>query len=139
MSLALSLTVWIIRSQAQCDSVIFPSVGNIPQCLEGTLDSCATNSDYLLDGLVSFFKCVFDELPRIADPVAALYNLVDFYGVVLTTLELPVNVSSVSRLLCYRLNFSLEACLQPVPQKGSPCGPPVSLFFPSSFGMRQTA
>ncbi|KAK8759256.1 hypothetical protein V5799_003114 [Amblyomma americanum] len=48
-----------------------------------------------------------------------------------------VNVSSVARLLCYRLNFSLEACTQPVVSNGVRCGPLLSVFFPSSFTVRQ--
>ncbi|KAH6942649.1 hypothetical protein HPB50_008813 [Hyalomma asiaticum] len=82
---------------------------------------------------------MFEELPQITDPAAALFNLVDLYQAVLSELELPVNVSSVATLLCYRLNFSLEACAQPAVSGGARCGPLLSVYFPSSFAVRQCA
>ncbi|XP_075557406.1 uncharacterized protein LOC142589728 isoform X2 [Dermacentor variabilis] len=81
--------------------------------------------------------CMFDELPRITDPAAALFNLEGLYQAVLAELELPVNVSSVATLLCYRFNFSLEACAQPAVSGDARCGSFLSVFFPSSFAVRQ--
>ncbi|XP_049523099.1 uncharacterized protein LOC119452715 [Dermacentor silvarum] len=124
-------------SRAQCDNVLLPNVGGLSQCLDTRLGDCGTNAEGLGEDLEQFFDCMFDELPRITDPAAALFNLVDLYQAVLSELELPVNVSSVATLLCYRLNFSLEACAQPAVSGDARCGSLLSVFFPASFAVRQ--
>ncbi|XP_054923942.1 uncharacterized protein [Dermacentor andersoni] len=127
----------LARSHAQCDNVLLPNVGGLSQCLDTRLGDCGTNAEGLGEDLEQFFDCMFDELPRITDPAAALFNLEGLYQAVLSELELPVNVSSVATLLCYRLNFSLEACAQPAVSGDVRCGSLLSVFFPSSFAVRQ--
>ncbi|XP_049273514.1 uncharacterized protein LOC125759161 [Rhipicephalus sanguineus] len=133
------LTVFatLAGSHAQCDNVLLPNVGSLSQCLDRRLGECGTNTETLEEDLTQFFHCMFDELPRITDPSAALFNLVDLYQAVLSELELPVNVTSVATLLCYRLNFSLEACAQPAVSGDARCGSLLSVFFPASFAVRQ--
>ncbi|KAL3197149.1 hypothetical protein MRX96_014764 [Rhipicephalus microplus] len=133
----LTVLATLACSHAQCDNVLLPNVGNLSQCLDRRLGECSTNSEMLEEDLTQFFKCMFDELPRATDPAATLFNLVDLYQAVLSELELPVNVTPVATLLCYRLNFSLEACAQPALSRDVRCGSLLSVFFPSSFAVRQ--
>uniref|UniRef100_A0A224YD29 24 kDa family member n=1 Tax=Rhipicephalus zambeziensis TaxID=60191 RepID=A0A224YD29_9ACAR len=135
----LTIFATLACSHAQCDNVLLPNVGNLSQCLDRRLGECSSNAETLEEDLTLFFNCMFDELPRATDPAATLFNLVDLYQAVLSELELPVNVTPVATLLCYRLNFSLEACAQPAVSGDARCGSLLSVFFSSSFAVRQCA